>query len=75
MAIEEVPEHERRIGNGDIRSARDVGMSRGITFTERYDEDMTGSNGECGTEDLGDIETKGRIDQVGNCSNDWRVPI
>jgi hypothetical protein len=34
-------------------------------FTERHDENMPGSNGECGPEGLGDIDTKGRIDQVG----------
>jgi hypothetical protein len=50
-------------------------MSEGITFTERHDQNMAGSEGKCGPEFLGDIEAKGRIDQVGNCFNDSRVPI
>jgi hypothetical protein len=58
MAREDVPEDEKRTENGDIGSTRDVGMSKGITFTERHDQNMAGSDGKCGPESLGDIEAK-----------------
>jgi hypothetical protein len=40
-------------------------MSKGITFAERYDENVAGSNGECESKGMGDNEAEGTNEQVG----------
>jgi hypothetical protein len=57
MTIGVVPVNELRTRNGGIGSAGADRIPKGITFTERNDENMARTNVERGSESLGDNQT------------------